>query len=125
VSGGEAATVRTRQMRQLPLVEDAMGWPAWAAAGCAAAYHSGADGWRGFHGPPGSGGIGSLRFGLGGGRLAAAGGSARGDCRAAGGQGSGPGVPLLSELARRAKDAGRLRPEFVLDDLLTVGFAYR
>ena len=38
-------------------------------------------------------------------------------------QGSGPGVSLLSELARRAKDAGRLRPEFVLDDLLTVGFA--
>jgi hypothetical protein len=43
--------------------------------------------------------------------------------RAASGQGSGPWVPLLSELARRAKAAGRLRPEFVLDDLLTVGFA--
>jgi hypothetical protein len=27
--------------------------------------------------------------------------------------------------ARRAKDAGALRPEFVLDDLVAVGFAYR
>jgi hypothetical protein len=34
-------------------------------------------------------------------------------------------LSLLAELARRAKDAGRLRPDFVLDDLILMLMASR